>query len=473
MSFKAFSKRWRMGNLVEYSLYQLKDRMNGEILQGPPSLSFHKFNIDSRLSEPGELFFALVAERNGHDFITHAADKGASGAVISQKIIPPFDDFALIKVPNTLEALQTLAQNTLSEHPVKVVGITGSIGKTTTKEFTSALIAKRFKVLKSEGNFNNHLGLPLSVLRLREEHEIAVLEMGMSHPGEIQQLTQIAPPDVAVITNVQPVHLEFLKTIANVADAKKEILDGMKPNGTAILNGDDPWVNKISSAWKGDKVFFGTAKSWDISAQNIRKTGIDGMSFELNYGGKKGEVVLPSFFDSTLFNFLAAAAVAFTFSVPIGDIQELSTRVKPTAKRGTVFLLENDQVLIDDSYNSNPSALKVTLQSVGGLSAKRKIAVLGDMLELGEESRRYHVTAGQEVVKNGFDLLVTVGPLSKHMAEGARTSGMPENCVYSFEDSQEAAKTLGGLLDRGDLILVKGSRGIQMETIVEQLREKG
>jgi len=156
--------------LVEFSLYQLKDKMKGEILQGPPSLSFHTFNIDSRLSEPGELFFALVAERNGHDFITEAADKGASGAVISQKIIPPFNDFALIKVPNTLEALQELAQNTLIEHPVKVVGITGSIGKTTTKEFTSALLEKRFKVLKSEGNFNNHLGLPLSILRLRESN---------------------------------------------------------------------------------------------------------------------------------------------------------------------------------------------------------------------------------------------------------------------------------------------------------------
>jgi UDP-N-acetylmuramoyl-tripeptide--D-alanyl-D-alanine ligase len=447
--------------------------MKGEILQGPPSLSFHKFNIDSRLSEPGELFFALVAERNGHDFISQAADRGASGAVISQKIIPPFDDFALIKVPDTLEALQKLAQNTLSEHPVKVVGITGSIGKTTTKEFTSALLAKQFKVLKSEGNFNNHLGLPLSVLRLRDGHEIAVLEMGMSHPGEIKRLTRIAPPDVAVITNVQPVHLEFLKSMANIAAAKKEILDGLKPNGTAVLNGDDTWVNKLSSSWKGNKVYFGMGKSRDVSAQNIRKTGLDGMSFELRYGGKRGKVTLPSFYESTLFNFLAAAAVAFTFSVPIEDIQESSAQVKPTAKRGTVFLLERDQILIDDSYNSNPAALESSLKSVAGLSAKRKIAVLGDMLELGEDSPKYHASAGKKVVESGFDLLVTVGPLSKHMAEGARKAGMPEDCVFTFENSREAARKLGGFLDRGDLILVKGSRGIRMEDIVEQLREEG
>lgn len=447
--------------------------MKGEILQGPPSLSFHTFNIDSRLSEPGELFFALVAERNGHDFITQAADKGASGAVISQKIIPPFDDFALIKVPNTLEALHELAQNTLIELPVKVVGITGSIGKTTTKEFTSALLEKRFKVLKSEGNFNNHLGLPLSVLRLREDHEIAVLEMGMSHAGEIKSLTQIAPPDVAVITNVKPVHLEFMKNMTNIADAKKEILAGMKPNGTAILNGDDPWVNKISSAWKGEKVFFGFSKNWDISAQNIQKTGLNGMSFELNYGGQRKKVVLPSFYDSTLSNFLAAVAVAFTFSVPIEDINERSAQLKPAPKRGTVSLLEKAKTLIDDSYNSNPVALEVTLKSVAELRAKRKIAVLGDMLELGEDSVKYHVSAGKQVVESGFDLLVTVGPLSKHMADGAREKGMPKECIHTFENSQEAAKSLGGLLEHGDLILVKGSRGIKMEYIIEQLKEEG
>lgn len=447
--------------------------MKGEILQGPPSLSFHTFNIDSRLSEPGELFFALVAERNGHDFIKQAADKGASGAVISQKIIPPFDDFALIKVPNTLEALHELAQNTLIELPVKVVGITGSIGKTTTKEFTSALLEKRFKVLKSEGNFNNHLGLPLSVLRLREDHEIAVLEMGMSHAGEIKSLTQIAPPDVAVITNVKPVHLEFMKNMTNIADAKKEILAGMKPNGTAILNGDDPWVNKISSAWKGEKVFFGFSKNWDISAQNIQKTGLNGMSFELNYGGLRKKVALPSFYDSTLSNFLAAVAVAFTFSVPIEDINERSAQLKPAPKRGTVSLLEKAKTLIDDSYNSNPVALEVTLKSVAELRAKRKIAVLGDMLELGEDSVKYHVSAGKQVVESGFDLLVTVGPLSKHMADGAREKGMPKERIHTFENSQEAAKSLGGLLEHGDLILVKGSRGIKMEYIIEQLKEEG
>ena len=447
--------------------------MKGEILQGPPSLSFHKFNIDSRLSEPGELFFALVAERNGHDFITQAADRGASGAVISQKIIPPFDDFALIKVPNTLEALQKLAQNTLSEHPVKVVGITGSIGKTSTKEFTSALLAKRFKVLKSEGNFNNHLGLPLSILKLRQDHEIAVLEMGMSHLGEIKRLTQIAPPDVAAITNVQPVHLEFCESMQNIARAKKEILEGLRPEGTAVLNGNDPWVNKLSSEWRGEKIFFGFGKNWDISARNIQKTGLERMTFELNYGGQRENVILPTFYESTLSNFLAAAAIAYIFSVPLKSVKECALQLKPFARRGTVFRLKNGRTLIDDSYNSNPAALETTLQSVAALPAKRKVAVLGDMLELGEDSPKYHVSAGKMAVKCHFDLLVTVGPLSKHMAEGAREEGMPADRVFSFEDSPEAAEKLGEILEKGDLILVKGSRGIKMEHIVEKLQEEG
>lgn len=457
--------------MVEYSLYQLKDKIKGEILQGPPSLSFHKFNIDSRLSEPGELFFALVAERNGHDFIEQAAEKGASGAVISQKIIPPFDDFALIKVPNTLEALQKLARNTLREHPVKVVGITGSIGKTTTKEFTSALLEKRFKILKSEGNFNNHLGLPLSILRLKEDHEVAVLEMGMSHLGEIKRLTEIAPPDIAVITNVQPVHLEFLKNLGNIANAKKEILEGMKPTGTAILNGDDPWVLKISSAWKGEKIFFGLSKKWEISAQKIQKLGLGGMLFELNYGGKRSKVRLPFFYDSTLSNFLAAAAVAFSLSVPIADINERSAELKPAEKRGTVLSLKKGYTLIDDSYNSNPAALRSVLKSVSEISAKRKIAVLGDMLELGEDSLSYHVSAGKQVAACGFDLLVTVGPLSEHISEGAMEKGMPEDRIYTFKDSREAAGVIGDLLEHGDLILVKGSRAMKMEVITEQLKE--
>jgi UDP-N-acetylmuramoyl-tripeptide--D-alanyl-D-alanine ligase len=447
--------------------------MKGEILQGPPSLSFHKFNIDSRLSEPGELFFALVAERNGHDFIGQAAVNGALGAVISQKIIPPFNDFALIKVPNTLEALQKLAQNTLYEHPVKVVGITGSIGKTSTKEFTSALLEGRFHVLKSEGNFNNHLGLPLSVLRLKKEHDIAVLEMGMSQLGEISRLTEIAPPDVAVITNILPVHLEFLKNLDNVADAKKEILAGMKPNGVAVLNGDDPCVNKIASTWKKEKVLFGYSKTWDISARNIQKKGLEGMNFELNYGGKREKIILHSFYDSTLSNFLAAVAVAFTFSVPIEDIKVRAALLKPATKRGTVFLLKDNITLIDDSYNSNPAALKATLKNVAELPAKRKIAVLGDMLELGDSSIEYHITAGKQVAESGFDRLVTIGPLSKHMAEGAEERGMSRDSIQSFEDSDNAAETLGELLKHGDLILVKGSRGIKMETIIERLREEG
>jgi UDP-N-acetylmuramoyl-tripeptide--D-alanyl-D-alanine ligase len=246
----------------------------------------------------------------------------------------------------------------------------------------------------------------------------------------------------------------------------------MKPNGTAILNGDDPWVKKISSAWRGEKVYFGIMESCDIAAQNIQKLGLYGMSFELNYGGKREKAILPFFYHSMLSNFLAAVAVAFTFTVPVEQIIEQAAQIKLSTGRGTVFLLEEDKRLVDDSYNSNPTALEATLKSVAELPARRKIAVLGDMLELGEDSAEYHFCAGKQVVENGFDLLVTVGSLSKHMADGALEMGMPKDRIHTFGNSQEAAVNLRKFLERGDLILVKGSRGVRMEYIIEHLREE-
>ncbi len=447
--------------------------MEGKFLQGSPSLSFHRYNIDSRLTEQGELFFALIGSRNGHDFVSCAAKKGAAGAVISQEIHPPCKDFALIQVEDTLKALQKLAKKVLSEHKVKVAGITGSIGKTSTKEFAYSLLSLSHKVLKSSGNYNNHIGLPLSILKLSEEHNIAVLEMGMSSPGEIADLTRIAPPDVTVVTNIQPVHLEFFKSIEKIALAKKEILDGMKTDGTAVLNGDDILVKKIALNWKGGKIFFGLSKNCDIRARNIKKNGLNGMSFELIYGKRNSEITIPFFYESALYNFLAAAAVAYTFSVPIEAILTQVKTLNPFPMRGVLFRLKTNINLIDDSYNSNPAALESALKSLAVIPAKRKIAVLGDMLELGPDKIEYHIQAGRQVLKYKFDLLITVGPLSRHMAEGALSSGMSHNKIHSFDNSEEAAEKIENLLHGGDLVLVKGSRGMKTEKIVNKLKLKG
>ncbi len=459
--------------MVELNLNAIAENTGGKILQGSPSSVFRTFNIDSRISRPGELFFALKAQRDGHDFVADAARRGAAGAVISRPVPPPGPLIALIQVPDTLLALQHLAKKALDIQPVRIVGITGSIGKTTTKEFATALLQKSFVVRKSEGNYNNHIGLPLSVLRLEPGDEVAVLEMGMSAAGEITRLTEIAPPDIAVINNIHPVHLEFFDSIEDIAMAKKEILDGIKPGGTAVLNGDDPSVGRIAKEWKGAKLLFGLSRNCDIRAENIRRTGHRGFSFDLIYGSERKKTAIPFVYRSFLYNFLAAASVAYALSVPSAEILEQTRILEPFPMRGEIHTLTDNILLIDDSYNSNPSALESALKDLSEIDAKRKVAVLGDMLELGKTQKSYHHEAGKHVALHGWDLLVTVGPLSRFMADGAREAGMKDGQVISFENAGEAACHVDSLLESGDLVLVKGSRGIRMEKIVERLKKRG
>jgi len=447
-------------------------KTKGKIIQGASSLTFNKFNIDSRKTEPGELFFAIVAQRNGHDFVPHAFTNGASGAIVSQDISSPPKGAALIKVNDTLKSLQELASYVLSEHDIKVVGITGSNGKTTTKEFIDALISHRVCVLKSEGNYNNHLGLPLTLLKLEKMHEIAVLEMGMSAPGEIRRLTRIAPPDVSVITNINPVHLESFPSLEEIAQAKKEILEGTKEQGTAVLNGDDPLVKKIGENWNGNKVYFGLSSQRDIRAQNIKYSNYEGMTFELGYGQKLEKVHFPFFYESYLYDLLAASGVAFALSLPLEDITPQISRLKPYSMRGTLIRLRKNIRLIDDSYNSNPKALGSALKGLSTLLSKRKIAVLGDMLELGAKEADFHFKAGKQVAKEGWDLLVGIGPLSQHTVKGALSAGMKKNQTFLFQNSEEATEKVFSLLQEEDLILVKGSRGMKTDKIVDYLKKK-
>jgi UDP-N-acetylmuramoyl-tripeptide--D-alanyl-D-alanine ligase len=459
--------------MVELRLDQIAQKTEGTILQGSPSLCFHRFNIDSRQTEPGELFFAMKARRDGHSFVPDAVEKGAAGAVVSQKLSLPEKKVGLILVRDTLMALQDLARKVLQAHNIKVVGITGSTGKTTTKEFLSALLSSSLNVLKSEGNFNNELGLPLSLLRLNERHQVAVLEMAMSHKGEIKALTEIAPPDVAVITNINPVHLEFFKSIGEIALAKREILEGLKKGGTAVLNGDDSRVHEIAADWKGKRITFGFSPGCDIRVQNIQKQGFEGMRFELLYGQRQKDVLFPFFLESFLYDFLAASAAAYALSLPVETVSDKAKSLRPIPKRGVLLSLKGNIKLFDDSYNSNPRALAAVLEGLADLRCKRKVAVLGDMLELGEEGTAFHVQAGKQVAKWGWDCLVTVGSLSRHMAKGAQSAGMKRSDIHSFKDSSEAAEAILDIVRRGDLILVKGSRSIQTERIVEKLKSRG
>lgn len=458
--------------MVALRLNDLTAKMGGKILNGSPELCFEKFTIDSRTASPGDLFFAIVAKRDGHQFIADAAQKGAAGAVVSREISLPHKNFGLILVPNTLEALQRLARQVLLESKVQVVGITGSVGKTTTKEFTSSLLSSRFSILKSEGNLNNHLGLALSLLRLEGHHQIAVLEMAMSGKGEIRTLTQIAPPDVAVITNINPVHLQFFSSIEEIALAKKEILEGAKEKGWAILNGDDELIKKISQYWRGKRLTFGLSPDCDIQAKNIKKLGFDGLIFDLKYDREEASLRFPFFYESYLHNLLASCAVAHVFSLSLEEIVPLIARLQPFPRRGCLFHLKKGIKLVDDSYNSNPKALERALESLASLPGMRKVAVLGDMLELGEKEKAFHWKAGEDVARCGWNVLITVGSLSLHIKEAALSSGMKPENIFSFSNSEEAAEKIVTLLQEGDLVLVKGSRAMEMEKIVEKLKGK-
>ncbi len=454
------------------SLEEVARRTGGRIFSGSPSLAVSGYVIDSRRAGPGDLFFAVVANRDGHDFVAGAAASGAAGAVVSKIVPSPGHGFGLVLVPDTVRALRDLARSVLLDHPVTVVGITGSAGKTTTKEFAAAFLSSSFTVLKSEKNFNNELGLALSLLKIQKAHNAAVLEMGMNAPGEIAALTRIAPPDVAVITNIRPVHLQFFEDMDGLARAKKEILDGTKPDGTAVLNGDDPLVARIAATWTGKMLTFGRSAGCDVRASGLRRRGYEGLSFDLAYGRETAVVDLPFLAESVVENFLAAAAVAYAMAIPVGEVISRASSLKPQAMRGNLIPLGKGVRLVDDTYNSNPKALETALKSLALLPAGRRVAVLGDMLELGAKEREFHLEAGRTAALSGWDLLVTVGPLAGLMAEGAAAAGMDRARIVSFADSGEAARAVPPLVAAGDLVLVKGSRGVKMEKIVESLRER-
>jgi len=455
---------------VELNLEKIAALTGGRILNGPPSLSFRAFSIDSRNIRPGDLFFAIIDRRDGHDFLADALEKGAAGAVVSRDIRPLKEGVGLIRVEDTLRALQDLAGKVISSLPVRIVGITGSIGKTTVKEFTALLLSSRLSVLKSEGNYNNHLGLPLSVLRLEPGHEVAVLEMGMSAPGEILRLTRIAPPDVAVITNIRPVHTAYFSSLQEIARAKKEILEGTKPGGTAVVNGDDPLARKIAADWQGEKILFGKSGDCTVQALSVKREGTEGISLDFSYGGSRRKVRLPFLYTGFLYDFLAASSVAFAFSLPVDEVTDRAADLHPLPMRGEVFALENDILLVDDSYNSNPAALEGALRDLSTLGARRKVAVLGDMLELGDEEETYHEQAGRQAWENGWDILVTVGPLGRSIGRGAVSAGMDPECIFSFPDADRASEHIKEIVKRGDLVLVKGSRGMQTEKIAARLK---
>jgi len=441
----------------------------GGVLGGPAAgeTPVTSVSIDSRTLEPGALFVAIRGPRfDGHDFLAEAAARGAKAALVERDASAP-PGLRLVRVADTTKGLFDLARHVRREAGLPVVGITGSVGKTTTKDMTAHLLATRGPVLKTEGNLNNQYGLPLTLLRLEAEHTAVVLEMGMSAPGEIRALSTLAEPDVATITRVAPVHLEFFPSVDAIAEAKAEILEGLRPGGAAVLNGDDARVRAIGERYRGKVVWFGSDPRFDVSAEGWRGTGV-GMRFDLRLAGRTTEVALLLAGPHFVTSFLAAAAAAHVLGVPLEAIAEAATTLRPARHRGEVVRLGEGVTLLDDCYNSSPEALEAAVVALSLLPGRRRVAVLGDMLELGPTGPALHRERGR-ALGGRVDLVLGVGPLAEGIVEGAREAGIPAGSLRHFATAADAVAALPEVLRPGDVILVKASRGVKLEAVVDAI----
>ena len=441
------------------------------------------FSIDSRSLQPDDLFFAIVAARDGHEFLPNAIARGAAGVVIqSGRNLSAIDegrgfspgDAAVIEVADTTTALQDLGKFVRHEVGASVVAITGSAGKTTTKETIAELLSGRYRVTRNKGNLNNHLGLPLSLLELRHGADIAVMELGMNHEGEIRLLVGIAEPEMRVWTNVGDAHLGHFASREAIADAKSEILEGASADDVLVCNADDALIMARVGNFAGRMVTFGVAANAHVRAESIEDRGLDGSRMRVRT--PKGSVVLavPLLGRGNLSNVLAATAVAMEFDVSLAHVAERTAHLKPAAHRGAVVRLPKGITVVDDSYNSSPTALKRALEVVAAdTQAKRKAAVLGEMLELGDHSLGLHEECGRAAAEAGLDRLIAVGgDAAKALAEAAVRSGMPEASVTWTASSGAASDLILPWLGAGDLVLVKGSRGIKTDTVVDRITEE-
>lgn len=454
---------------------------------GEPQATEFRFRdvvIDSRLAQHNSLFIALRGEKDdGHNYVKDALQRGASAAIIdkmvdgialtidtTQRPLPlpplPLTPPLCLLVEDTLKALQDMAAYHRRRFDVRVIGVTGSIGKTMTKEAIYSVLSSNFPTLKSEENLNNEIGLPLALLGLDESHKKVVLEMGMYSLGEIAQLAAIALPQVGVVTNVSHSHLERLGSLERIAEAKAELIQALPPKGTAILNGDDPRVKAMSSMARAQVLYYGLSPHCHLRATHIESRGLDGIRFRMQYGHETLYVKVPLLGRHSVHTALAAAAVGITEGQPWGRIvaglRDMAVQLRLIATPGL-----RGSTIIDDSYNASPTSTLAALNLFAELKG-RKIAVLGDMLELGSYEEEGHRKVGRRVPEVA-DKLVAVGALGAIIGREAVDIGMDEDDVFFAEDNEQAVQLLQGIVAAGDLILVKGSRGMRMEEIVATL----
>lgn len=464
-------------NRVQMTTGKILSPIKGELLRGSRDRSFCGISTDSRTVKEGQLFWALRGETfDGHDFVKEAIKKGAVAVVVHKDRtadLPAKTRTSIIGVRDTLKALGDLARQWRRRFDVRVAAITGSGGKTTTKEMTHAILSLEGLTLKNEGNFNNLIGLPLSLFLLDKSHHYAVLEMGMNRPGEIGRLTEIADPDIGLITNVGRAHLEGVGSIEGVAKAKVELLDKMAPRALPILNGDDRILMQAAGAFRKKPVTFGQGLMNAVRAEKIRNLGRRGFSFDIHWRGKPFSVRLRVPGLHNVYNALAAAAIALSLDISKDRIHEGLSRFEGVKGRFKVTPLANGSLLIDDTYNSNPSSLRLSLESLKALAPKdRKVIVgLGEMLELGEETEAGHAEAGEMVAESGADWLVALGDHAPEMIRGAVAKGFPRERTIRVKDHKEMGAKILKVMKPGDLVFLKASRRIGLERVAERLRE--
>ncbi len=447
----------------------------GRLASGYSPVSFHSISTDSRTVMAGDIFLALSGDNyDGVSFVDDALKKGAAGVIVPVDM--PRLSVPVIVVPDTLVALGDLAGYRRARlRNMKVLAITGSSGKTTVKDMLASILADCGRVIKTQKNFNNLIGLPLSLLPASYCHDFAVLEMGMNAPGEIGRLTEIADPEIACINNVHPAHLAGLGDVKGVAAAKGELFANCRGSATFVANIDDPLVRSLVRKCKNKLITFGRRQSANVRATYIRDCGVSGSSFTLHLDNEKIRVNLNALGEHNVLNSLAAAAMAWAAGASIGQIAHGLAKFTSADKRLQIMNLKNGLRVVNDSYNANPASMRAALTAVQKLGKGEKyIAVLGDMLELGNFSMEAHSQIGEVAAHLGVDYLLAIGDYAKTMVAAARDAGMKNKRAISFTSKKDMVIFLQELLTgkgigRGDLLLVKGSRGMKMEEIIKQL----
>ena len=441
----------------------------GLIIQGDPGITLRSVSTDTRRIKKGDLFFALSGEHyDAHDYLAEAAAAGSGGLVISRLVSLPAG-IPVLLVDDTLAALQALAAYNRDCFKGPVVGITGSTGKTTTKDMVASVLGVRLRTLKTEGNLNNEIGLPLTLLALDDSVEAAVVEMAMRGPGEIAALSRIARPEGAVITSINETHLERLGTVSEIAAAKGELLEHILPGGFALLNVESPFIKREAKRCLGKVIFYGMNKPAGLMAQDLRPER-EGFSFNAVLEGERHAFYLPVPGRHNVLNALAAIGVGWELGLTMEEIAAGLAAVSLTGMRLEI-LEAGGLTIINDAYNGSPASNWAALEVLKDISGgrRRAIAVLGNMLELGPRAVEIHREIGKKAVGPGLDYLITVGNLAAAAAEGAVQAGMTWDRVFPCTEHAVALKILKGLLLSGDVVLIKGSRGMKMETIVQEL----